>query len=250
MSHYIELKEVSKIYNENCPNAFTALKDISLEIEKNEFVSIMGKSGSGKSTLINILSGSLSATSGQVLIDQTSIQDLNDEELSKFVREKIGYVYQENSMLDTLTIMENILLKVEVDKKNQKEWIEKVYALAKELDIDAILNFYPYECSSGQVKRAAIIQTILSHPLFVIGDEPTGNLDRQSAKQVMSYLQKLNQLDTTILLVTHDPLIASYSNKVYFLDEGKLVNKIEKRENQSDFYEQIVEYVSRGDHYE
>ena len=235
MSHYIELKEVSKIYNENCPNAFTALKYNSLEIEKNEFVSIMGKSGSGKSTLINIISGGLSATSGQVLIDQTSIQDLDDETLSKFVKEKIGYVYQENSMLDTLTIMENILLKVEVDKKNQKEWIEKVYALAKELDIDAILNFYPYECSSGQVKRAAIIQTLLSHPLFVIGDEPTGNLDRQSAKQVMSYLQKLNQLDTTILLVTHDPLIASYSNKVYFLDEGQLVNKIEKTENQNYF---------------
>ena len=250
MNHYIELKQITKIYNETRPNAFTALKDISLEIEKNEFVSIMGKSGSGKSTLINILSGSLRTTSGQVLIDQTSIQDLNDEELSKFVREKIGYVYQENSMLDTLTIMENILLKVEVDKKNQKEWIEKVHALAKELDIDAILNLYPYECSSGQVKRAAIIQTLLSHPLFVIGDEPTGNLDRQSAKQVMSYLQKLNQLDTTILLVTHDPLIASYSDKVYFLDEGQLVNKIEKRENQNDFYEQIVEYVSRGDHYE
>ena len=166
--------------------------------------------------------------------------------MSKFRRENLGFIFQDFNLLDTLTIEENIALILTINKIPEKDIDNKVKEFAKKLGIEDILNKYPYQVSGGQKQRCASARAIVNSPKIILADEPTGALDSKSAKQLLETLESMNsKLKATILMVTHDPLSASYCSKILFLKDGKIFNKIEKGEKQrKDFYNEILDVLA------
>ncbi|SDX12025.1 putative ABC transport system ATP-binding protein [Marininema mesophilum] len=238
-----KVSHLNKIYGGKVLNK--ALSDINLTIRKGEFIGIMGPSGSGKTTLLNMISTIDKPSSGEVIINGKDPHSLKRSELALFRRRALGFVFQDFNLLDTLTIEENIVLPFVLDKKRLEVMVRNLMAVAKQLDIVDILKKRTYEVSGGQIQRAAIARAIIHSPSLLLADEPTGNLDSKSARTVMEMLESINKTDdTTMMLVTHDPLAASYCHRVVFIKDGKLESQIYRGHNRQQFFQEIIDMLS------
>src|SRR5690606_16467467 len=239
----LQLKNVSKIYEGKV--AYRALTDINLEIETGEFVAIMGPSGSGKTTLLNIISTIDEPTTGEVYIDGKNPHTLSKNKLAKFRRQELGFVFQDFNLLHTLTVEENIVLPLTLDGEKVKVMMEKLNHVASKLGIQEILKKRVYEISGGQAQRTAIARAIIQQPDILLADEPTGNLDSKASRDVMETLEHINKTDkTTMLMVTHDPIAASYCSRVIFIKDGTLYNEIHRGDNRQTFFQKILDVLS------
>jgi len=239
----LRLKHVSKIYGTKVQ--YTALNDISLSIEKGEFVGIMGPSGSGKTSLLNVISTIDPPTSGEVLIDGENPYKSDSSKLALFRRRKLGFVFQDFNLIDTLTIGENIMLPLTLDGHKVSVMEEKLKDVAARLDIENILTKRTFEVSGGQAQRTAIARAVIHSPLLLLADEPTGNLDSKAAKDVMELFESINR-DTgvTTVMVTHDPKSASYCRRVIFIKDGQFFNEIHRGDSRQKFYQQIIDVLA------
>lgn len=239
----LEVVGISKVYGGQVPHR--ALSNININVEKGEFVGIMGPSGSGKTTLLNVISTIDEPTSGEVKIDGANPHSLKQDELAKFRRRDLGFVFQDFNLLNTLTIEENIVLPMTLDQKTVKEMKQKVQEITKTLGIESILHKRISEVSGGQMQRAAVARAMIHGPKLVLADEPTGNLDSKSSKDVMELLTLMNeQYEATMLLVTHDPVAASYCNRVIFIRDGRLFSEIHQGDNRQVFFQEIIDTLS------
>lgn len=237
---------ISKIYGgEKGGTSTQALNGLDIKIKAGEFVGVMGPSGSGKTTLLNILSGIDSPTTGTVELEGRDIYDMNAEELALFRRRRIGFVFQEFNLLDSLTLRENIMLPLVLDKKDNDEMERLADKVIKEFDIEEASKKYPYAVSGGQQQRAAVARAIINNPAVVFADEPTGNLDSKSSNSVMSSFEKMNSEDNvTILMVTHDAFAASFCRKIIFIKDGSINMEIVKKGSRKEFFDNILDCLA------
>ncbi|MDR9852230.1 ABC transporter ATP-binding protein [Paenibacillus sp. VCA1] len=239
----LSVRNLGKIYKGMV--SYEALSNIDLSINRGEFVGIMGPSGSGKTTLLNMIATIDKPTSGEIRIGGEDPYALSQDQLAMFRRRELGFVFQSFNLLNTLTVKENILLPLTLDGTGLAEMNEKVAALAEKLGIDSILDKRTYEISGGQAQRTAIARALIHEPKLLLADEPTGNLDSKSAREVMEILEKRNREDqVTMLLVTHDPVAASYCSRVVFIKDGQLYNEIYCGESRTAFYQKIINVLS------
>lgn len=250
----LEADNIMKIYGgENGEPSTKALNRINFSIEKGEFVGIMGPSGSGKTTLLNILSGIDKPTSGFVKIEDKKINDMNKNELALFRRRKMGFVFQDFNLINSLTIRENIMLPMILDKKEAEYMEDKCKKIMQLFNIQGLENKFPYSISGGQQQRAAVARAIINEPSVIFADEPTGNLDSKSSKSIMECFEKMNkQFNNTMLVVTHDVFSASYCNRIIFIKDGLLNYEIVKKSGRREFFDQIMNYLSvlEGENYD
>lgn len=245
METILKIAHVQKYYG-NKTNLTKALDDISFAVDKGEFVAIMGASGSGKTTLLNVISTIDRVTSGHIQIGHQEITTLKGARLNQFRREKLGFIFQDFNLLDTLTAYENIALALQIQGMKAGVIDAKIQQMASQLDITEVLNKYPYEMSGGQKQRVASARALITQPELVLADEPTGALDSRSSKYLLECFQHLNkQLQATILMVTHDAFSASYASRVLFINDGKLFNELRRGEmSRKTFFNQIIDVVS------
>jgi ABC-type lipoprotein export system ATPase subunit len=238
----LEMKNVGKKYSTNKKVNTIVLKNINLTLKNNEFVGIMGTSGSGKTTLLNVASGIDKCDEGEINIWDNNICKMKKNELSLFRRKNIGMVFQDFNLLSSLTVKENIMVPLILDKNYEIMEGDIVNKFANMLDIDKIMERYPYEISGGQQQRVAICRAIINNPKIIFADEPTGNLDSQSSEKVLSYFELLhNECNASILMVTHDPFSASYCDRVVFLQDGSIIKEIRKQGDKVKFFNSIME---------
>ncbi len=242
METVLEVKNIEKYYGSKS-NLTKAVDNISFDVEKSEFVGIMGASGSGKTTLLNCISTIDRVTTGHIYINGSDITRLKGNALNKFRREELGFIFQDFNLLDTLTAYENIALALTIQKVNAKLIDKRVKEIADKLDIGMILNKYPYQLSGGQKQRVASARAIITNPKLILADEPTGALDSKSSKQLLETFTALNiKLGATILMVTHDAFTASYADRIIFIKDGKIFNEINKgTDSRKQFFEKIIE---------
>lgn len=243
MEQVLTVKNLNKTYEGKV--SFQALTNVSFDVEEGEFIGIMGPSGSGKTTLLNLISTIDEPTSGEVILNGNHPHQLKKEKLAKFRRTELGFVFQDYNLLDTLTIGENILLPLTLEKKGQRTMDQKLQEIGKKLGITSILNKRTYEVSGGQKQRAAIARGMIHQPSLLLADEPTGNLDSKSSRDVMEMMELMNERErTTMLMVTHDPQAASYCHRVIFIKDGKMYNQIDQGDNRQLFFQQIIDTLS------
>ena len=242
MEKILEVKNIEKYYGTKA-NLSKAIDNISFNVNKGEFIGIMGASGSGKTTLLNTISTIDKVTSGHIIINGEDITKLKGNKLNKFRREELGFVFQDFNLLDTLTAYENIALALTIQRVNPKEINKRVTELAEKLGIKEILKKYPYQISGGQKQRVAVARAIITNPKLVLADEPTGALDSKAARQLLENFEFLNQkLKATILMVTHDAFTASYASRILFIKDGKIFNELIKgNDTRKQFFEKIIE---------
>lgn len=239
----LEVQHVSKIYEGKV--AYKALNDIQFTIEDGEFVGIMGPSGSGKTTLLNMIATIDRPTTGDILIGGRNVNQLRKNELAEFRRRELGFVFQDFNLLNTLTIEENIVLPLTLDGHPVREMKQKAAAIAERLGISSIMNKRTYEISGGQAQRTAIARAMIHSPQLLLADEPTGNLDSKSARDVMEMLEQLNHEEgKTMMLVTHDAVAASYCSRVIFIRDGELYSEIHRGDNRQAFFQKIIDTLS------
>lgn len=245
MQKILTVEHIEKYYG-NKGNLTKAVDDISFEVDKGEFVGIMGASGSGKTTLLNCISTIDSATAGHIVIDGMDITRLNSRKLSKFRREQLGFIFQDFNLLDTLTAFENIALALTIVKTPVGEIDVRVHQVAKELEIEDVLKKYPYQMSGGQKQRVASARAIVTRPALILADEPTGALDSKSSRMLLESFETLNNnLEATILMVTHDAFTASYCHRILFIKDGKIFNELVRGEDtRRQFFNKIIEVVT------
>lgn len=241
----LQAKHIKKVYSDR-GSIFTALHDIDVKIFEGEFVGIMGPSGSGKSTLLNILSTIDTPTTGEIIIDETNIIKLKEEQRNAFRRNTLGFIFQDYNLLDTLTVKDNILLPLALKYMDVKEIDERVKEVASMFNIQNLLTKYPYQISGGQKQRTAAARAIIGKPKLILADEPTGALDSQSSTSLLHSLQLLNKETlSTILMVTHDPFVASYCKRVLFIKDGKIFTELVKGDmKQQEFFKKILYIIS------
>ncbi|MGP4042570.1 ABC transporter ATP-binding protein [Gracilibacillus sp. D59] len=241
----LQATNISKIYGSKRGIEHKAIDNISLSIEKGEFVGVMGPSGSGKTTLLNVLSTIDRLTAGTLTINGEEITRLTKGKLAKFRRREMGFIFQDFNLLDTLTIAENIMLPLTLDGWKVKDMENKLAQIANQLGIDTILRNRSFEVSGGQMQRAAIARAIIHEPAIIFADEPTGNLDSKASRQVMDTLSQLNsQKEATTLMVSHDPFAASFCERILFIKDGKIFNELHKGDNRQSFFQEILNVQS------
>ena len=239
----LKVSNLSKVYGKKVIS--NALNNISFTIEDGEFVGIMGPSGSGKTTLLNIISTIDKPTSGTIILKGKEPQKLKGDFLALFRRRELGFVFQDFNLLDTLTVGENIVLPLTLDNIDLKEQQLRLNKVSEILGISELLNKRTFEVSGGQAQRTAIARALINNPSIVLADEPTGNLDSKSAQNVMELLEKINkEKNVTTMMVTHDPLAASYCNRILFIKDGTIYNEIYKGDNRIKFYQEIMDVLS------
>ncbi len=241
----LKVNNLKKYYGNNT-NITKALNNISFTVNDNEFLAIMGASGSGKTTLLNTISTIDSVTSGNIIINGVDITNLTEEELSNFRKENLGFVFQDFNLLDTLTIKENIALSLIINKEDKEKTDNLVLDISKKLGIEDILNKYPYEVSGGQKQRCASARALINNPKLILADEPTGALDSRNARVLLETFKEMNEeLNATILMVTHDAFSASFANRVLFIKDGKIFNEIIKgKKTRGEFYDEIIDVLT------
>jgi bacitracin transport system ATP-binding protein len=208
-------------------NVQQVLKGVNLRVLEGEFVGIMGPSGSGKTTLLNVLATIDRATGGSILIEDTDISKMKNAQLSHFRRDKLGFIFQDYNLLDTLTVKENILLPVSLGKMNKRTAEQEFDAISSILGIRELAHKYPHEISGGQKQRTAAGRALIHQPSMVFADEPTGALDSKSAASLLETMEQLNQKrGVTIMMVTHDPVASSYCSRVVFLKDGTIYSEL------------------------
>ena len=246
MSALLEAKEVTKIY---ARAQHPSLNRVSFSVAKSEFIAIMGASGSGKTTLLNVLSTIDTPTSGSITIDGVNIKNLSDSGAADFRRDKLGFIFQEYLLLDSLTIFENIAVPLTLQKLPPKKIENMVRSLAEAFGIDPQLNKYPNELSGGQRQRASALRAIVKRPSILFADEPTGALDSSSATDLLNTLKESNEaLNTTILMVTHDAYAASFADRILIFKDGCIIRELFKQnDDRHTFYESIAREVAKLD---
>jgi len=241
----LKVEQIEKYYG-NKSNYTKAIDNISFEVEKGEFVGIMGASGSGKTTLLNCISTIDKVTSGHIYINDKDITKIKGNNLNKFRREQLGFIFQDFNLLDTLTAYENIALALTIQQRGSQEIEQLVKVVAKNLDILDVLHKYPYEMSGGQKQRIASARAIITSPSLILADEPTGALDSKSSRMLLESFENLNKsLNATILMVTHDAFTASYSKRILFIKDGKIFSELIRGDmNRKEFFDKIIEVVT------
>ena len=245
MENILKIENIEKYYGSKS-SLTKAIDNISFEVEKGEFVAIMGSSGSGKTTLLNCISTIDKVTAGHIFVGETDITKLKGNDLNKFRREDLGFIFQDFNLLDTLTAYENIALALSIQNVSPKEIDKRIKKVAKELDIESVLKKYPYQMSGGQKQRVAAARAIITNPCLVLADEPTGALDSKSSKMLLEKLTYLNNaLGATILMVTHDAYAESYATRIIFIKDGKIYNEIRKgNDTRKEFFDKIIDVVT------
>lgn len=241
----LRVSNIEKYYGRK-GNITKAINNISFSVEEGEFIGVMGASGSGKTTLLNCISTIDKVTSGHIHISGNDITKLNSKKVAKFRREELGFIFQDFNLLDTLTAYENIALALTILKTNHKEIDKRVKDIARKLNIEEILNKYPYEMSGGQKQRVASARAIITSPSLILADEPTGALDSKSAKMLLESMEELNEnLNATIMMVTHDAFSASYARRILFIKDGKIFNElVHGNDSRKEFFEKIIEVIT------
>lgn len=204
----------------------------------------MGPSGAGKTTLLNMISTIDRPTSGTVTIDGEDIVKMDEEKLSVFRRNKLGFIFQDFNLLDTLTVKENIVLPLSLSKVNLKEIKKRLKEVSEGLGIDDILNKYPYEISGGQKQRTAAARAIIGRPALILADKPTGALDSKSSTELLQALSNLNENNkATIMMVTHDAFAASYCRRIIFIKDGLLFTELIRGGSRKEFFQKILDVL-------
>lgn len=240
MKAILQAEQISKTYQTKTAR-HEALRPTTLRVHEGEFVSIMGPSGAGKSTLLNLLSTIDQPTDGSILINGADVTAMKEKQLARFRREQLGFIFQDFNLLDTMTVRENIALPLSLANVNKKMILERVDRVARQLGIHDLLDKRPVELSGGQKQRTAAARAIIHDPSLILADEPTGALDSKSATGLLEAMQSLNDEGATILMVTHDPMTASYAERILFVKDGELFKEVHRFGSQKEFFEQIME---------
>ena len=237
----LQAKQIAKTYG-NKQTEQEVLKDIDLSIEAGEFVAIMGPSGSGKTTLLNVLSSIDYLTHGSIILDGQQLEKLSNNALSEIRKKDIGFIFQEYNLLHTLTVKENIMLPLSVQKLDKKEMNERYQRITQALNIFEISDKYPSDISGGQRQRTSAARAFITYPKIIFADEPTGALDSKNTRDLLQRFQKINELyNATIVMVTHDPLAASFSERVIMLKDGQVFTEIYQGEDDKNvFHKEIL----------
>lgn len=245
MKTILTVENIEKYYG-NRSNITKAVDNISFTVQQGEFVGVMGPSGSGKTTLLNCISTIDNVTSGHIFINGKDITALKKNSLSKFRREELGFIFQDFNLLDTLTAYENIALALTIQKIKPSQIEKRVNGVAKKLDIQDVMQKYPYQMSGGQKQRVASARALITNPSLILADEPTGALDSKSSRMLLDSMERLNEeYKATIMMVTHDAFTASYAHRILFIKDGKIFNEIIRgNDTRKEFFNKIMEVVT------
>ena len=238
MKNILSVEKIEKYYG-NKGNITKAIDNISFKVGEGEFVGIMGPSGSGKTTLLNCISTIDKVTTGNIIINDKDITRLKSKKLDKFRQNELGFIFQDFNLLDTLTAYENIALALTIKGEKTSKVDSKIKEVAKYLEIEKVLDKYPYQMSGGQKQRVA-------EPSLILADEPTGALDSKSARLLLERLESLNEeLSATILMVTHDAFTASYAHRILFIKDGKIFTELVRgNDSRKEFFNRIMEVIT------
>lgn len=242
----LEVKNVKKVYTTRFGgNKVQALSDVSFSVEEGEYVAIMGESGSGKTTLLNILASLDKPTSGEVLLEGRNIVTIRDSEISAFRRNHLGFVFQDFNLLDNFSIQDNIFLPLVLSRTPYQKMASSLAPIAKKLEINEILQKYPYEVSGGQKQRTAVARALITNPRIVLADEPTGALDSKAATHLLRMFADINESGQTILMVTHSVNAASHAGRVLFIKDGEVFHQIYRgRMTNDQMYQKISDALT------
>lgn len=250
MEEIVVAKNIRKVYGINIENQVEALKNVDLTIKRGDYVCVMGPSGAGKSTLLNVLTTIDLPTSGHLEINGQDIRVLSESKLCEFRYQNLGFIFQDFNLIDSLTIQENIAVPLTMGGEEKKMIEKSVKDIAARLGISHLLNKYPIECSGGQRQRVAIARALVTQPSLIVADEPTGNLDSQNSHELMMLFEQLNREGTTILMVTHDALVASYSKELLYISDGEIKERLERgASSKSDYLNAIIELNTKERHH-
>ena len=245
MESILSVRNIEKYYGSK--GAITkALNHISFDVQKGEFLGIMGASGSGKTTLLNCISTIDKVTSGNIVVQGKDVTNLKGSALSKFRREQLGFIFQDFNLLDTLTAYENIALALSIQNVPAREIEKRVRQVAAQLNIGHILEKFPYQMSGGEKQRTASARAIITEPSLILADEPTGALDSKSARMLLDSLVHMNDgMGATILMVTHDAFTASYGKRILFIKDGEIFSELVRgTDSRREFFERILQVVT------
>lgn len=245
MANILTLRRVTKYYG-NSTSVVKALNEVDLEMEKGEFVAIMGPSGSGKSTLLSVIATIEPSSGGTITIDGKSISGMKEKEMAAFRRDRLGFVFQDYNLLDTMTAEENILLPLHLQKRSEEEKERILSSLAATLSLENKLKKYPRELSGGERQRTALARALSTSPALILADEPTGALDSRNTRIIMEMFRKINrEMGSTILMVTHDAYVGSFASRVLFLKDGGIWNMLYKGDrSREEMYREILSSLS------
>jgi putative ABC transport system ATP-binding protein len=226
MKKLIKAEEIVKVFDQGGESQ-TVLSHASLDIGEGEFVAVMGPSGSGKSTLLFVLSGMDPADGGTITFDGTNLSDMSEDELADLRRTKIGFVFQQPTLLKNLNIIDNILLPCLRDNRKEAKWLKKrAEELMERMGIGELADREINQVSGGQLQRAGICRALMSGPKIILADEPTGALNSKTAQDIMELFSGINREGTALLLVTHDPRVAARAERVVFMSDGRMVSEL------------------------
>src|SRR5512139_2528910 len=217
----IEIKELQKSY-ESGDERVMALAEVNLKIERGDFISVMGPSGSGKSTLLTILGGLNHPTQGDVLVDDISLYDLSLEKLADFRREYLGFIFQSFQLIPYLTVIENVMLPLSITQRTNGEQVKMAEEILEKIGLAGKARRLPDQLSGGEQERVAIARALVNSPPILMADEPTGNLDSKTGKEIIDLFKTLNEEGQTIVMVTHNPENMAFSTRTIFLKDGRL----------------------------
>jgi ABC-type lipoprotein export system ATPase subunit len=235
------VRNYRKAYFKESEEDIKVLKKISFYVSEGEFVGIMGKSGCGKTTLLKTLGMIDKPTDGEIYFLGEDTSKLYGDKLADIRNEKIGFIFQDFYLMDSLSVEENIMLPMIIGKKEIHNMKKLARKYAEQFQIGHLLNKNPYELSGGEKQRVAICRALINNPELILADEPTGNLDSKSGKIVIDALNKISaEYHKTIVMVTHDPQMASYCNRIILLKDGKILEEIEKDKSNEEFYQMIL----------
>ena len=245
MEKILRVENIEKYYGGR-GNITKAINGITFDVYEGEYVGIMGASGSGKTTLLNCIATIDKVTGGNIFVKDKNLTEMKGKDLSRFRREELGFIFQDFNLLDTLTAYENIVLSLAINKIPSCLIDEKITHIAKKLEIDGILDKFPYEISGGEKQRVASARAIIGDPTLILADEPTGSLDSKSARMLLDSLNVLNEkMSATILMVTHDSFTASYCKRILFIKDGKIFNELVRgNDSRKEFFNRIIDVVS------
>ena len=238
----LSVSGVQKIYTTRFGgNKVEALRSVSFQVQRSEYVAIMGESGSGKTTLLNILAALDKPTSGSVILDGQDLSKIKESQAAAFRRDNLGFVFQEFNLLDTFSIEDNIFLPLVLAGMKYEQMQERLAPIAAQLGIKALLKKYPYEISGGQKQRAAVARALITNPKLILADEPTGALDSKATDELLRLFEQINRAGQTIVMVTHSVKAASHAGRVLFIKDGAVYHQIYRGDNTD---EQLYQMIS------
>ncbi|XVG96283.1 ABC transporter ATP-binding protein [Eubacteriales bacterium KG127] len=237
----VNVSNLTKVYAEGTGGQTVALRQVSFGVQEGEFIAIMGESGSGKTTLLNMISTLDKPTEGQIMIGGKDVSQLKNDEIAAFRRRELGFVFQDFNLLDTFNNRDNIFLPLVLSGVRYQEMARRIKKISPSLDIEDLLDKYPYEVSGGQKQRVAIGRALITNPKLLLADEPTGALDSNSSDKIMDIFSDINKAGQTVLMVTHSLKAASYAGRVLFIKDGGVYHEVYKGEKT---HRQFMETIS------